>query len=261
MSPFPQMLYRAPGPHEIHGRMLDYTEVANRKAFDEAIADGWHETTDEAIAAADKATQEEAERREAERKDRENLPVDKRIELARKDETEAQRAESDERKAEEKAAADANPAVGDPKALADPNPDFAFQAGHGRAQERSPGTPYVPPSELRVDASGTNSLERDLAGDAVEQAALKVTAGKPSQGDALASMHPDASVQPGHARAGQEQEEGARVVPESDLRKAADGSNSLTRGKARELIEDVQDETAKEVHRQHEADKKGRKAK
>lgn len=44
------MLYKHPGPHEMHGDHFDYTIVdANEEgAIDQAIADGWHLTTDEA---------------------------------------------------------------------------------------------------------------------------------------------------------------------------------------------------------------------
>jgi len=58
------MLYKAPGPHEIHGGHFDYTIVdANEEgAIEAAKADGWFETTDEAKAAADEAkAQREAE--------------------------------------------------------------------------------------------------------------------------------------------------------------------------------------------------------
>lgn len=44
------MLYKAPGPHEIHGGRFDYLIVEDDKVED-ALADGWHLTTPEAKAA------------------------------------------------------------------------------------------------------------------------------------------------------------------------------------------------------------------
>lgn len=41
------MLYKAPGPHEIHGGKYDYVIVED-DAVEEAIADGWFLTTPEA---------------------------------------------------------------------------------------------------------------------------------------------------------------------------------------------------------------------
>lgn len=51
------MLYKAPGPHEIHGGHFDYTivDADEEGAIEAAKADGWFETTDEAKAAADEA--------------------------------------------------------------------------------------------------------------------------------------------------------------------------------------------------------------
>lgn len=51
------MLYKCPGPHEIHGGHFDYTivDADEEGAIDAAKADGWFETTDEAKAAADEA--------------------------------------------------------------------------------------------------------------------------------------------------------------------------------------------------------------
>lgn len=51
------MLYKAPGPHEIHGGHFDYTivDADEEGAIEAAKADGWFETTDEAQAAADEA--------------------------------------------------------------------------------------------------------------------------------------------------------------------------------------------------------------
>lgn len=45
------MLYKSPGPHELHGGRFDYHVVAD-SAVDAALADGWFRTTDEARAAA-----------------------------------------------------------------------------------------------------------------------------------------------------------------------------------------------------------------
>ena len=51
------MLYKAPGPHEIHGGHFDYTivDADEEGAIVQAQADGWFLTTDEAKAAADSA--------------------------------------------------------------------------------------------------------------------------------------------------------------------------------------------------------------
>lgn len=46
------MLYKHPGPHEIHGGKFDYIIVDDGK-IDAAIADGWAMTTTEALNAAD----------------------------------------------------------------------------------------------------------------------------------------------------------------------------------------------------------------
>lgn len=58
------MLYKAPGPHEIHGSHFDYTivDADEEGAIEAAKAEGWFETTDEAKAAGDEAKA----RREAE---------------------------------------------------------------------------------------------------------------------------------------------------------------------------------------------------
>lgn len=58
------MLYRSPGPHEIHGGHFDYTivDADEEGAIEAAKAEGWFETTDEAKAAANEAkAQREAE--------------------------------------------------------------------------------------------------------------------------------------------------------------------------------------------------------
>lgn len=55
MSDFPQMLYKAGGPHEIHGGKFDYTIVNDEAELEQAQADGWHLTTPEAKEAADAA--------------------------------------------------------------------------------------------------------------------------------------------------------------------------------------------------------------
>jgi hypothetical protein len=41
------MLYKAPGPHEIHGGQMDYTIVEDDQ-IEAALAEGWHLTTPEA---------------------------------------------------------------------------------------------------------------------------------------------------------------------------------------------------------------------
>lgn len=49
------MLYKCPGPHEIHGGHFDYTiiDADEEGAVEAAKADGWFETTTEAKEAAD----------------------------------------------------------------------------------------------------------------------------------------------------------------------------------------------------------------
>lgn len=51
------MLYKCPGPHDIHGGHFDYTivDADEEGAIDAAKADGWFETTDDAKAAFDAA--------------------------------------------------------------------------------------------------------------------------------------------------------------------------------------------------------------
>ena len=43
----PTMLYKSPGPHEIHGGKFDYT-IFDEDEVEQAIADGWSLTTTEA---------------------------------------------------------------------------------------------------------------------------------------------------------------------------------------------------------------------
>lgn len=45
---FPKMLYKAPGPHEIHGGKFDYKIVNDEAEHEQALADGWSETTGDA---------------------------------------------------------------------------------------------------------------------------------------------------------------------------------------------------------------------
>lgn len=47
---FPVMLYKSPGPHEIHGGKFDYTIAADEEEATAALANGWHLTTAEAKA-------------------------------------------------------------------------------------------------------------------------------------------------------------------------------------------------------------------
>lgn len=53
MNEFPKMVYRAGGPHEIHGGMFDTAIVSDQDDQDEALAYGWHLTTAEAKTAAE----------------------------------------------------------------------------------------------------------------------------------------------------------------------------------------------------------------
>lgn len=54
MSAFPKMLYKAGGPHDIHGGKFDTHIVHDVDELDTALAGGWHKTTPEAKAAAAK---------------------------------------------------------------------------------------------------------------------------------------------------------------------------------------------------------------
>lgn len=51
MNNYPKMLYRTPGPHDIHGGKFDYRIVKDEKERDEALRDGWYLTTDSAKSA------------------------------------------------------------------------------------------------------------------------------------------------------------------------------------------------------------------
>ena len=46
------MVYKAPGPHALHGGHFDYL-IIDSENVEEALADGWHRTTGEAQAAHD----------------------------------------------------------------------------------------------------------------------------------------------------------------------------------------------------------------
>ena len=48
---FPCMIYRAGGPHEIHGGRFDYIIIEDADELAAALADGWAMTTAEALAA------------------------------------------------------------------------------------------------------------------------------------------------------------------------------------------------------------------
>lgn len=48
------MLYKAPGPHDVHGGKFDYIVVADEE-IEAHIAQGWHKTTTEAKAAHEAA--------------------------------------------------------------------------------------------------------------------------------------------------------------------------------------------------------------
>lgn len=53
---FPRMVYQASGTEEIHGGKFSTNIVNNQDELDAALADGWHLTTPEAKAAAEKPT-------------------------------------------------------------------------------------------------------------------------------------------------------------------------------------------------------------
>lgn len=54
------MLYKAPGPHEIHGGRFDYT-IVDDDQIEATLAAGWYLTTTEAKAAHESALQEAAD--------------------------------------------------------------------------------------------------------------------------------------------------------------------------------------------------------
>lgn len=58
------MLYRAPGPHAIHGHMLDFI-IVDDDQIDAALDDGWYLTTPEAVAAVEREKAETAARAQA----------------------------------------------------------------------------------------------------------------------------------------------------------------------------------------------------
>jgi hypothetical protein len=54
------MLYKAPGPHEIHGGKFDYT-IVDDDQIEATLADGWYLTTIEAKEAHQAALQDAAD--------------------------------------------------------------------------------------------------------------------------------------------------------------------------------------------------------
>lgn len=52
MNQYPQMVYKAGGPHEIHGGKFDYLIVQDSDELVAALGGGWALTTDEARAPA-----------------------------------------------------------------------------------------------------------------------------------------------------------------------------------------------------------------
>lgn len=61
----PTMLYKCPGPHEIHGGQFDY-KIVEEEDIDAALADGWSRSTPEAKAAREAELQAAQAAREAE---------------------------------------------------------------------------------------------------------------------------------------------------------------------------------------------------
>lgn len=51
MDKFPQMLYRFPGSESVHGVMLGTLIVNDEDELAQALEDGWHETSPDAVAA------------------------------------------------------------------------------------------------------------------------------------------------------------------------------------------------------------------
>lgn len=86
---FPRMVYKAGGPHEIHGGKFDYLIAEDADELDAMLADGWHLTTDEAREAP------ERERRAAE--ERARVAEEEARAAAAAAETERQAAEQAER--------------------------------------------------------------------------------------------------------------------------------------------------------------------
>lgn len=82
------MLYKAPGPHEIHGGHFDYTivDADEEGAIEAAKADGWFETTTEAKEAgeADKAKREAELNKPPTRKELETKAKELGIQFAKK---------------------------------------------------------------------------------------------------------------------------------------------------------------------------------
>jgi hypothetical protein len=62
------MLYKCPGPHEIHGGQFDHT-IVDEDDVEQALADGWHLTTPDA-----KDAYEAAQRPQADAPPLENSP-------------------------------------------------------------------------------------------------------------------------------------------------------------------------------------------
>lgn len=58
MDEFPKLLYRAPGPHEIHGGMFDHITVDDAEQESSALKQGWRLTTTEAREDFEQAEQE-----------------------------------------------------------------------------------------------------------------------------------------------------------------------------------------------------------
>lgn len=58
---FPKMLFKAGGPHEIHGNKFDTLIVNDETEQEAALAEGWHPTTPEALAATAKAPDEKSD--------------------------------------------------------------------------------------------------------------------------------------------------------------------------------------------------------
>jgi hypothetical protein len=55
----PTMLYKSPGPHDIHGGKFDYV-IVDEEGVDAALKDGWSLTTPEALAKAEAVGVKEA---------------------------------------------------------------------------------------------------------------------------------------------------------------------------------------------------------
>lgn len=72
----PTMIYKAPGPHEIHGGRFDYRiiDADEEGELEQAVADGWHLTTTAALEAHEAGETSNAAKKAAEDAAKDNAP-------------------------------------------------------------------------------------------------------------------------------------------------------------------------------------------